>query len=160
MTDDREQIKDDHCRKAFNTAIRLLARREHSKYEIIQKLKQRHFSPEAIDKAVLECERFDYINDERTACVLISQLTRKGFGVKRIRQEMGRKGLKSKSVQKILAESISEAHEREGAEQILKKNFRKFERQNDLNKRKEKIYRFLYSRGFSQDIISQLLKKY
>jgi len=160
VNSDKRDISEDHYRKAFNTALRLLTRREHSKYEIARKLKQRGFTPEVIEKAISECERFDYINDERTARVLIRQMTRKGFGAKRIRQEMGRKGLRSNSIQRILFESVSEADEREGAEHILKKNIKKFERENDLKKKKEKIYRFLYSRGFSQEIISQLMKKF
>ena len=149
-----------HYRKAFDTALRLLTRREHSKYEITQKLKQRGFSPEVIEKTISECERFDYISDERTARVLIRQMIRKGYGAKRIRLEMGMKRLRSNSIQRILSESVSEADEREGAEHILKKHIKKFERENDLKKKKEKIYRFLYSRGFSQEIISQLMKKY
>jgi len=54
-------------KKALNTALRILTPRDHSKYELVQKLKQRGFSREVIDAAISSCERFDYINDERTA---------------------------------------------------------------------------------------------
>jgi regulatory protein len=146
--------------KALNTALRILTGRDHSKYELIQKLKQRGFKTEDIEKAVSECVRFDYINDERMAPVYIRQLIRKGYGLKRIRHELNKKGLKGHRIQNFLSEIVSDLEEQEGAERVLEKNIKRFERECDLKKRREKIYRFLYARGFSQDTIRKLAKKY
>ncbi len=147
-------------RKALNTALRILTGRDHSKSELIRKLKQRGFKSEDIEKAVSECERLDYINDERTARVYINQMIRKGHGLNRIRHEMNKKGLRGQRIQNILSEIESDIDEAEGAERILKKNVKRFEREPDLKKRRDKIYRFLYARGFSQDTIRKLIKKY
>jgi regulatory protein len=144
--------------KVFNSAIRILTGRDHSKYELIRKLKQRSFKPEDIEKAVSECIRLDYINDARTARVYISQLIRKGYGLNRIRHDMNKKGLGGKQIQNILSESISDANEHDSAVKILKKNIRRFERESDPKKRRDKIYRFLYARGFSQDIIKKIIE--
>ena len=145
--------------KALNTALRILTGRDHSKYELTRKLKQRGFKLEEIERAVSDCVRFDYINDERTSRVYINQMIRKGHGVNRIQHEMKKKGLRGQNIQKILSEIVSDVDEREGAERILKKNFKRFERETDLKKRRDKIYRFLYARGFSQDTIRKLIKK-
>ena len=158
MTRNKLDISKDHYQKVLNSALRILTGRDHSKYELTQKLKQRGFTPEDIEKAVSECERFDYINDERTSRIYIRQLITKGYGVKRIRHEMNKKGLRSKRIQNILSETVSDADEREGAERILKKNTKRFERQNDLKKRRGKIYRFLYARGFSQEVIAEIIR--
>ena len=144
--------------KVFNSAIRILTGRDHSKYELTRKLKRRGFKPEDIEKAVSECIRLDYINDERTARVYISQLIRKGYGLNRIRHDMKKKGLGGTQIQNILSESISDANEHDSAVKILKKNIRRFERESDPKKRRDKIYRFLYARGFSQDIIKKILE--
>lgn len=149
-----------HYQKALNTALRILTGRDHSKYELAQKLKQRGFAPEDIEKAISECERLDYINDERTSRVYIRQLILKGYGLNRIRHAMNKKELRGECIQNILSETVSDADERIGAERILKKNIKRFERENDLKKRRNKIYRFLYARGFSQETISKLMKKY
>ena len=143
--------------KVLNSALRILTARDHSKYELAQKLKQRLFAPEDIEKAISECERLDYINDERTSGVYIRQRIRKGYGLERIRHEMKKKGLRGQRIQNILCETVSDSVERESAERILKKNIKRFEREPDLKKRKDKIYRFLYSRGFSQETIRNLL---
>ena len=145
--------------KAFKTALRLLTRRDHSKYELAQKLKLRHFENDMIERVLLECARLDYLNDERTTRVLIGQLLRKGYGAKRIQHELNRKGLKGKRIAGILGEMLSGDVERESAERVLAKNIRRYERENDPQKRNDKIYRFLYARGFSSEVISELMKK-
>lgn len=157
---DTPNISKGDYQKTLNSALRILTGRDHSKYELTQKLKQRGFTPADIEKAVSECERFDYINDVRTSRVYIRQLTRKGYGRKRIRNEMNKKGLSSERIQNILSETVSDADEREGATRILNKNIKRFERESDLKKRRDKIYRFLYARGFSQDTIRKLITKY
>ena len=153
-------ISKGNYREAFNTALRLLTRRDHSKYELAQKLKQRDFENDVIEKVFLECERLNYLNDERTARVFIGQLLRKGYGAKRIEHELNRKGLMGKRIAGILVEILSEAGERENAERVLIKNIKRFDREIDRQKRKDKIYRFLYSRGLSNQVISELIEKF
>lgn len=159
-TNDTTRISKGNYQKAFDTALRLLARREHSKYELAQKLKQRTFEDDVIKKVFLECERLNYLNDERTAQVFIEQLLRKGYGANRIRLELKRKRLTGKRISDIFKTMLSEAGELENAERVLIKNIKRFDREEDRQKRKAKIYRFLYSRGFSNQIISEAMKKY
>jgi regulatory protein len=151
VPEDKPDTKLDPSRKrALNAALRILTR----------KLKQRGFSKEDIDDAVSSCEKFDYVNDERTTKVYIRQLKRKGYGKKRVQLELSKKGLKGDRIQGILDQSVSETDEREGAARILKKNSKRFEREKDSLKRRDKIYRFLHARGFSQGVIAENLKRY
>jgi regulatory protein len=159
-TNDTSRISKGNYKKAFNTALRLLTRRDHSKYELGQKLKQRDFEDDIIEKVFLEFERLDYLNDERTAQVFIGQLLRKGCGAKRIQHELNRKGLTGKRIADIFLEKVTDVVERENAERVLIKNIKRFGRENDRLKRNDKIYRFLYSRGFSNQVILELMKKY
>ena len=166
MTDDRGQRSEidvklklfkSHSQRALNSAIRILTGRDHSKYELVQKLRLRGFAPGTIEKVIAECERLNYVDDERTSRVYIRQLIRKGYGAKRIRLELKKKGLQGRAVRGIASEMISDIDELETAGRILKKNINRFERENDPRKRKDKIYRFLYARGFSAETIRRLL---
>ena len=159
MTLNMQKSSEDPYRKALNTALRILTRRDHSKHELSQKLKARGYVQEVINDVISECERFDYINDERTAQVFIRRLQRKGYGRKRIRSELNRKGLRSKNIQTILSKSINDTDECQGAEKIYQKHARRFNREKDELKRKDKIYKFLYGRGFSQSVISEVISK-
>jgi len=155
-----ENTKRTPNKSALNAALRILTPRDHSKYELVQKLEQRGFSRADIDDAVSACMRFDYINDARTAKVYIRQLKRKGYGKKRIGLELNKKGLKGDRIRGILDQRVSEADEREGAARILKKNIKRFERETSSIKRRDKMYRFLLARGFSQAVIGESLRKY
>ena len=146
-------------KNAYNAALRILTRRDHSRHELVLKLKQRGFSSEDIDHAVSACEEYDYINDRRTAKVYIRQLKRKGYGKKRIQLELKKKGLRGDRILNILDQSVSETDESEGAKRILTKNLKRFEREKDVQKRRDKIYRFLQSRGFSREVISKTIKR-
>ena len=134
MTEDKkhEGQKTDYVewglQKAMNTALRLLARRDHTCLEIQQKLKQRSFSNEVIDKVVSECERLDYLNDERTARIYIRQMARRGFGFRRIRLELKKKGLEGDGFEAIIKDSSSEIDEKEIAEKIIQKKMKHFKR--------------------------------
>ena len=159
MIIDMQNSSNNPYRKALNTALRILTRRDHSKHELSQKLKARGHAGEVIDKVISECERFDYINDERTAGVFIRRLHRKGYGRKRIRFELNLKGFRGNYIQAVLSKSISDADECQCAETIFQKHARRFDREKDVLKRKDKIYRFLYGRGFSKAMISELIRK-
>ena len=144
--------------KAMNTAVRILAHRDHSKYELKRKLQQRNFASRTINSVMAECERFGYIDDKRTARVYISQLKRKRFGKRYIRQALKKKRLSGDAIEKILSENYPEADEYEHAGRLLEKKMKTFARETDHKKRSDKIYRFLYSRGFSPAVISDLIR--
>lgn len=163
MTENRRKIlatpaKISDRQKAMNTAVRILAPRDHSKYELKQKLQQRGFARKVIDTVIAECERLDYINDPRTAHLYILQLKRKCFGRRYIRMALKKKRLGGEVPENLLLENYPEADERENAGKILEKKRQTFEREKDKKKSKEKMVRFLTSRGFSKDIIAEVVR--
>ena len=144
--------------QAMNTAVRILANRDHSKFELKQKLQQRGFGNTVINTAIAECECLDYINDLRTAHVYILQLKRKCFGKRYVRMALKKKRLSGTAIEKILFENYPGVDEYGHAGRLLEKKVKTFEREADLKKRREKIYRFLYARGFSAAVIRDLVK--
>ena len=143
---------------AMNTAVRILTLRDHFKYELKQKLQQRGFKSNVIDMVLAECERLNYIDDNRTAAVFISQLKRKCFGKRYIRQALKKNRLNAAVIDKMVLENYTEAEEHENAAKLLEKKIKTFYRKEDSKKRRDKIYRFLYSRGFNKDVITDLLR--
>ena len=53
---------------------------------------------------------------------------------------------------------VGRHEERNNADKLLEKKMKTFSREEDLKKRRDKIYRFLYSRGFNKDIIADLIR--
>jgi SOS response regulatory protein OraA/RecX len=69
-----------------------------------------------------------------------------------------KKRLRGTAIEKILFESYPGVDEYDHAGRLLEKKMKTFERVADLKKRREKIYRFLYSRGFNPAVIRDLVK--
>ena len=164
MTENRRQNFSPPAQKsnqqALNAAVRILTYRDHSKYELKQKLQKRGFASEVIDTVIIACERLNYIDDKRTARLYISQLKRKRFGIRHIRMALKKKRLYGAAIEDFLLENYAKIEERKNADKLLEKKMKTFNREEDLKKRRDKIYRFLYSRGFSQDIIADLIRDY
>ncbi len=142
----------------MNTAVRILTLRDHFKYELQQKLQQRGFTSEVVDTVITECKRLNYIDDNRTAHLYISQLKRKCFGRRYIRRALKKKRLSGVAIEKILLQNYTPAEEREYTGKLLEKKMKTFNREEDSKKKRDKIYRFLYSRGFNKDIITDLIR--
>lgn len=144
--------------KAMNTAVRILTNRDHSKYELIQKLQQRGFAAKIVDTVIARCEDFGYIDDRRTARVYVLQLKRKCFGRRYIRLALKRKRMMDSAIEEILVENYPEEDEYVHAGRLLEKKKKTFASEADPQKKSDRIYRFLYSRGFSSPVIRELVK--
>ncbi|MGE0086916.1 MAG: regulatory protein RecX [Desulfococcaceae bacterium] len=145
-------------KKAMDTVIRILARRSHACAEIRQKLRQRGFGADIIHTVISECERLHYIDDGETACQYFRELKNKGCGPQRIRADMKKKGLWGDRAESLISEYAESKEEKEIARNVLEKKKTAFDREKEGRKRKEKIFRFLSSRGFSGSVISDLIR--
>ncbi|MAU74845.1 MAG: hypothetical protein CMA22_06550 [Euryarchaeota archaeon] len=137
----------------YNKALDLASRREHSRHELKYKLNKRFpetmpIIEEVLDKLALN----NILDDERFAEMYLNSRARKGFGPKKIEME-----LYSKKVDSLLVGNAIEAYESwtENAENQLKKKFKGVKPTDYQSKMKQK--QFLFNRGFSSQIIEQIL---
>lgn len=139
---------------AKSVAVRLLSRREHSAFEIRDKLKKREFDDDEITQAIAELIKGDWLSDERFTEAYIRMRQLKGFGPIRIAMELNERGVKESIVETYL-----HAHDDvwfESLEQQYKKKY-KSKAIEDYNDKAKRI-RFLQYRGFSLDIIYRVVK--
>jgi len=133
-------------------ALRLLARREHSRIELVRKL-QAHDPPEGELEALLEeLSRRKLLSDERYAESRAHALSRK-FGAARIAQE-----LRAKGVDKELAEDAATAARSTEVERARIVWLRKFRKPPESREERARQMRFLQSRGFSFDAIRAVVR--
>jgi regulatory protein len=129
-------------------ALRLLARREHSRAELGRKLAPRAASPEALQSLLDSLEQKQQLSNARFASERARVLSRK-FGAARIRLD-----LKSKGVGEEIIDSVALDGEAERAAAILARKYRSSATTREERARR---MRFLQSRGFSHDTIRRLL---
>ena len=137
----------------YNKALDLISRREHSRYELMQKLNKRYpetrpLIEEVLDKLIVN----NILDDERFAEMYINSRARKGFGPKKIEME-----LSSKHVESFIISSSLEAYDNwiENAKKELLKKFKGIVPRDYQSKIKQK--QFLFNRGFSTQIIDRVL---
>ena len=130
-------------------ALRLLARREHSRDELARKLSPHAESGQALESLLDSLTANKQLSNERFAEVRAHWLARK-YGAARIRQDLKAKGVGADLVDRVSAEG-----ELERARAILQ---RKYPAQAMTREERAKRARFLQSRGFSYDTIHQALR--
>ena len=132
-------------------AMRLLARREHTRAELARKLAPRAESREALDALLDELERRKQLSDERYAELRAHVLSRK-YGAARIRLDLRAKGVPEEAAERIAAGTSESDYQR--AQGILA---RKYRLPALTPQERVKRQRFLQGRGFSHDVIRRLL---
>ena len=137
----------------YNKALDLVSRREHSQYELIQKLNKRF--PETtpiIEEVVKKLVINNILNDERFAEMYLNSRARKGFGPKKIEMELNSRKVETSFISNAIAEYENWT---ENAKNELLKKFKGIKPTDYNSKMKQK--QFLFNRGFSSQIIERIL---
>jgi regulatory protein len=132
----------------------MLARREHSAFEIRRKLKQRDIDDAEIEQAVERLQQEGMLSDQRYAESYIHMRKGKGYGPLRIALELRERGVAESDYGPYLYERDIDWRS------VLKTAYdKKFGgRSCDDYREKAKRIRFLQSRGFALDEIHELLE--
>ena len=141
-------------------AIRLLARREHSRLELFNKLINYTDQHILIDQLLDYCIENNYLNNQRYADSYLRLRSQKGFGLQRIKQELNTKGINLKLTQQALLNEPQDwfflalkTYQKKYHTQLNKTVFLEYQKESS------KRYRFLSYRGFSQDEIKYAMQE-
>ena len=137
-------------------AMALLAQREHSRYELQQKLLQRYCESVLIDQVLQQLADEDLQSDRRFAEAFVAMRVRKGQGPIRIRAELAQRCVDKKILTQVLLPYKDQWPEH--AYTVWKKKYGISARQSAQERAKQQ--RFLLYRGFSQDHIKSLWRDY
>ena len=129
-------------------ALRLLARREHSRLELGRKLSPHAQSADALDVLLVDLEKRKQLSDERFASERARSMSRK-YGAARIRQDLKARGVDAEIIGRVSAEG-----ELERARSILQ---RKYRGPAATREERAKRMRFLQGRGFELDVIMKVI---
>jgi len=132
-------------------AVRLLARREHTRAELAGKLAPHLVEGEDLEALLDELSRRDLLSDARYVESRIHRLGRK-YGAARIERELRAKGLSKETA--AAAATTARATELERAREVWSKKFRSLAKTREERARQA---RFLRQRGFSYDAIHSVI---
>ena len=134
-------------------ALRLLARREHTRAELARKLAPHSDSSPALQALLENLEARGSLSEERYAEARAHQLARKFVAV-RIRRELMAKGIAAEKASQLAADLRKNDLER--ARSILQ---RKYKSAPASPRERAQRMRFLYARGFAEEVIRAALRE-
>lgn len=143
--------------KALDVALKLIARRDYSRYMLKEKLLKKEYSLPEVEEALNQLEEYKYLDDERFSKSLVryrAELSNWGKG--RIKQDFYKKGIAPDLAQEALelyelgelSTSEEEVDWVKNAETLLLKRFGTYEHLEQ--KERARRINFLLRRGFSQ----------
>ena len=139
----------DPVTRARNSAMRLLARREHSRAELRGKLVGRGFENDSVEELLQGLEDQDLLSDERFAMSLIASRAETGYGPNRIGLELRNRGVSEELAREALAKA-----EVDWGQQVTDQAVRKFGSDPAQTFPEwARRARYLERRGFGQDAI-------
>ncbi|PFG08072.1 regulatory protein RecX [Marinobacter sp. LV10MA510-1] len=136
--------------KARSVALRLLARREHSRLELTRKLLQRQLPKSVIETVLDDYEEQDWLSDERFAEAYARQRIEAGYGLLRITGELNQRGV-VENADTLQAMSLQDWSDQ--AVRLRRKRFGLSDLHGQLEERLRQM-RFLQRRGFTQEQIN------
>jgi len=149
----KDEKQDDPEYKARAVALRLLARREHSRQELSLKLRQRKIEPDIIDTVLDEYENKGWLDDQRFAEVFTRQRMDMGYGPVRILAELQQRGVHQSP---DCLNEVPDEHWCEIAAKLRERRFGLAPVHDDLPE-KVRQARFLARRGFSSAQVEKAL---
>jgi len=132
-------------------AVSLLAQREYSRQELSDKLTAADASPEEVEQALAQLEAKGLVDDSRVVETLVNRRAGK-LGGMRLRQELQAKGVSPD----LVAETMAGLKDSElaRARTVWQK---KFGQLASSSAERHKQARFLASRGFSGEVVRQVV---
>ncbi len=136
-----------------NRAVGLLARREHSRFELARKLEQKGFLPQDIQPVLNELENENLLSDARYAEAFIHSRIEREHGPLKIRAELTQNGIDDS-----LIEQAFSTFDVNWSALAAKARSKRFDADVPLEySEKARQARFLSARGFASETIWHLL---
>jgi regulatory protein len=143
---------------AYDAAVRYLGPRPRSVAEIKRHLRTKRFDDEAQDKAIDALRAQRYIDDEAFARYWVEQRARfRPKGERAIVSELLARGVARETIDIVLGEADPDAEAKRAREVIRRPMTRWLSM--DERERKRKIHQYLASRGFSYDVIEEVIAR-
>ncbi|MFH1440710.1 MAG: regulatory protein RecX [Candidatus Omnitrophota bacterium] len=150
--------KPEAVQKAIKYCALLLKSRPRSEKELTDKLKKKSFNDIDIAQTLDFLKKNTLINDQLLAQDWIESQIKKHFGIKKIVLKLKSKGIDEQIIKNQI-QKIETGYSEEKAVVIIAKEQLNKLKNLDSEKAKSRVYGYLLRRGFSQEIITDVLEK-
>lgn len=159
---DIDKIKEVADKEAYikckNSAIRIIEKSYKTEKEVIEKLKLKGYEDKHIEASIEFLKNYNFLNDDYyTGAFIRDKLNSRGS--QRIKQDLMKKGVSKDIIEEKLSE-VDKSAEKDVALKLAEKKLRVIKKsENDTYKISRKLYRFLISKGYTYDIVKEVVKE-
>jgi len=137
---------------AYDKALKLLARRDHFRAELAEKLRRKSFEQDDIDRAVERLDTLGLLDDEALAGRFVEfRSVDRGWGPHRLMMELRRRGVDSNLAERV-SRIAGELHDRALEAAVRKVEVRAKRRWWRLPEGRARLVKSLIARGFTTDV--------
>ena len=162
MEIDVERLKDIADKEGYlkckNTALRIIERSFKTEKEIRDKLKEKEYTDNQIEKTIEFLREYNFINDESYAKAYINDKLA-SRGRQKIKYDLIKKGVDRNLIDEKLS-CIDSDDEKNTAFNLAKKKYNSIKKsESDTYKLSGKLYRFLMSKGYNYELVKDVVKE-
>lgn len=158
IEDIREVLIEEEYISCKNYTLRILERGYKTEKEIEKKLIEREYSQETISRVQDFLKEYNFIDDRRYTSMYVKDKI-KNEGRNKIKYKLMQKGVAEETIAKTI-NNVNEEDEYEGALTLCEKKYRiLIKRETDSRLIKQKIFRFMASKGYDFDLINRIIRK-
>ncbi|WP_459478238.1 recombination regulator RecX [Clostridium saccharoperbutylacetonicum] len=144
--------------KCKESALRIVERNYKTEKQVREKLKLKGYEENAIDYSIEFLKEYNFINDNYYANAFINDKSN-SMGSQKIKYNLIQKGVSKEIIEEALA-NVNKENERDIALEIAKKKLVVIKKkENDNYKISGKLYRYLISKGYEMDLVSDVVKE-
>lgn len=144
--------------KTKQNAFRYLSGRNHSKNELKIKLLRKGYKKTIIENVLDDLERLNYLNDADFTYNFY-KINIKKKGINKIKTDLYKKGVDRNIIEETGLKFLDDPLLIETAKSLANKKIITLQRkENTKIQKKQKLYQYLFAKGYSTDIITRVLE--
>ena len=150
--------EEDDLIRCKNTSLKIVERSHKTEKEIRDKLKLKEYNSITIENTIKFLKEYNFINDYNYTKMYIRDKL-KTQGERKIRYSLISKGIDESIIDEII-DGIEDIDSKNIAYELARKKYRVIiKRETDKYKISQKLYAFLVGRGYSYNIVSDIVKE-
>lgn len=150
--------REDEFMKCKSSALKIVERSYKTEREVFNKLITKEYSKESINRTIEFLREYNLINDENYVKMYVKDKLN-SQGKNKIKYALKRKGISDELINDELSKIDYEAS-KDGAIILAQKKYNELKRrESDQYKISQKLYRFLMSKGYNYDLISNVIRE-
>ena len=154
----QEIERDDQYVRAKQRALDYLAHKPRTEEEVRRKLRRNDVPNPVVEDVVARLYELDYLDDESYAHDYVrNRFASKKYGPVRIRRELVERGIDRHTAEAAVDDLFAEKNVQAVAREHAEKRWARLSDEEDVRRRKQKLYRYLRRRGFRSATITPLL---